>query len=80
MCGEKEVATMWVSLIGNKDGVYIDPKNCNAAVDYEKAVNFKDVKMFGVNRLVIKRLDNGDLKIVQAGGYNRFRCLFVYLY
>ena len=71
---------MNVTLIGNKKDVYIDPRNNNAYVDYLKAVNFKDVNMYGVNNLVIKRDDCGNLKIIQAGGYNRMRGLFVDMY
>ena len=71
---------MTVTLIGNKNGVYIDPKNNNAVLDYSQAKNFQEVKLYGVNHLVIRRDDNGAIKIVQAGGYNRIRGLFTDLY
>lgn len=71
---------MNITLIGNKKDVYIDPRNNNALIDYKKAINVNDVKMFGVNNLVIRRYDNGEFKIIQAGGYNRLRGLFVDLY
>ena len=71
---------MTVSLIGNKRGVYIDPRNNNAVVDYASAVNMSEVKMYGVNHLVIERFDDGAMRIVQAGGYNRMRGLFVDMY
>ena len=70
---------MTITLLGNKDGVYIDTSN-NANVNYEDALNIHDVKLFGVNNLVIRRNDDGKMKIVQAGGYNRFRGLFTDLY
>ena len=69
-----------ITLIGNKEGVYIDPGNWNAYVDYTKAINYKDVKMYGVNNLVINREADGTMKIIQAGGYNRMRGLFCDLY
>lgn len=71
---------MTITLIGNKDGIYIDPKNNNAMVDYKTCTNYGEVKMFGVNNLVIRREADGTMKIVQTGGYNRFRGLFVDLY
>lgn len=71
---------MKITLIGNKRGVYINPVDNNAFVDYNKAVNIKDVNLFGVNNLVIRRNEDGGLKIVQAGGYNRIRGLFTDLY
>ena len=71
---------MSITLIGNKEGVYIDARNNNAIVDYEKAVNINEVKMFGVNHLVIDRNEKGEMKIIQAGGYNRTRGMFVDLY
>lgn len=65
---------------GNKYGVYIDPVNCNAYVDYTQAVNYKDINICGVNGLVIERGEDGTMKIIQAGGYNRMRGLFCDLY
>lgn len=71
---------MIITLLGNKDGIYIDPRNNNAILDYTKAENIKEVKMYGVNHLVIRRSDNGEMRVVQAGGYNRLRGLFTDLY
>lgn len=71
---------MTISLIGNKEGIYIDPTTCNAYVDYEKAVNIDEVNLSGVNNLVINREANGSIKIIQAGGYDRERGLFCDLY
>lgn len=71
---------MRITLIGNKEGIYIDPRNCNAYVNYNKAINVNDVNFFGVNNLVISIGNNGEMKIIQAGGYNRIRGLFVDLY
>lgn len=68
---------MQVTLIGNKKGIYIDPRNNNAFINWEKAKNIKQIKMFGVNHLVVRRFKDESLLIVQAGGYNRFRGLFV---
>lgn len=71
---------MSITVIGNKQGLYIDPRNNNAYVDYKQATNHKEVKMFGVNNLVIHRYNDGSMKIIQAGGYNRIRGLFVDMY
>lgn len=71
---------MKIGLIGNKNGVYIDPRNNNACVDYTRAVNFTKVNFDGVNHLIINRKDDGELTIVQAGGYNSERGLFTDLY
>ena len=70
---------MKITLLGNKDGVYIDSYN-NAYVNYEEALNIQDVKLFGVSNLVIRRYDDGKMKIVQAGGYNKLRGFFTDLY
>lgn len=71
---------MKITLLGNKDGVYINPITNSAHVNYEEALNIKDVKLFGVNHLVIRRYDDGKMKIVQSGGYNRLRGFFTDLY
>ena len=71
---------MTITLIGNKEGIYIDPTNCNAYMDYKKAVNIQEVNFSGVNNLVINREKDGSFKIIQAGGYDRERGLFVDLY
>lgn len=77
---EEDMYGVSVTLVGNKKGVYIDPTNCNACVDYTLAVNYKDVNMFGVNNLAIERTEDGTMRIFQAGGYNRIRGLFCDLY
>lgn len=71
---------MSITLIGNKEGVYIDPRNNNCICDYTKAENFREVNMYGVNHLVIRRRANGSMKIVQANGYNRIEGLFQRMY
>lgn len=71
---------MTVTLTGNKQGIYIDPINCNAYVDYTQAINYKDVKIYGVNHLVIDRKEDGSMKIILAGGYSWMRGLFCDLY
>lgn len=71
---------MHVTLIGNTDGVYVDPRNCNAYVDYTEAVNYKNVKMYGVNHLVIRRKADGEMKIIQANGFNMAEGMFNRLY
>ena len=78
------LAAVTVSLVGNKDGVYIDSRNCNAYVDYEEAENFAEVNMQDVNHLVIVRLYKVGrgyvMRIVQASGYSFDRGLFIDMY
>ena len=78
------LAAVTVSLIGNKDGVYIDSRNCNAYVDYEEAENYSEVDMQDVNHLVIVRLYKPYrgyvMRIVQASGYSLDKGLFCNMY
>ena len=78
------LAAVSVTLVGNKDGVYIDSRNCNAYVDYEKAENYSEVDMQDVNHLVIVRLYKPYrgyvMRIVQASGYSLDRGLFIDMY
>ena len=78
------LAAVSVTLVGNKDGVYIDCRNCNARVDFEQAENFAEVNMQDVNSLVIVRLYKADrgyvMRIVQASGYSLDRGLFIDMY
>lgn len=71
---------MKTCVFGNTKDFYIDPKDCSAYVDYTKAVNYKDVKLDGVNNLIIRRNDSGEMKIIQAGGYDKDRGMFVDMY
>lgn len=71
---------MTITLIGNKNNVYINPQNNSAILDYRQAINFQAVNLYGVNHLVIRRETDGSTKIIQAGGYNRIRGLFTDLY
>ena len=78
------LAAVSVTLVGNKDGVYIDSRNCNAYVDFEQAENFAEVNMQDVNHLVIVRLYKACrgyvMRIVQASGYSLDRGLFIDMY
>ena len=78
------LAAVTVTLVGNKDGVYIDCRNCNAYVDYEEAENFAEVNMQDVNHLVIVRLYKPYrgyvMRIVQASGYSLDRGSFIDMY
>ena len=78
------LAAVSVTLVGNKDGVYIDCRNCNANVDFEQAENFADVNMQDVNSLVIVRSYKAGrgyvMRIVQASGYSLDRGSFVDMY
>ena len=78
------LAAVSVTLVGNKDGVYIDSRNCNACVDFEQSENFAEVNMQDVNHLVIVRLYKAGrgyvMRIVQASGYSLDRGLFIDMY
>ena len=78
------LAAVSVTLVGNKDGVYIDSRNCNAYVDYEEAENYSEVDMQDVNHLVIVRLYKPYrgyvMRIVQASGYSLDKGLFCNMY
>lgn len=71
---------MYITLTGNKDGIYIDPVTCNACVNYTDATNINDVDISDANNLVIHRDEDGRIKIIQVGGYSPERGLFVDLY
>lgn len=75
---------MKITLVGNKTGVYIDPVDNNAYIDYTKSENYADVNFAGVNNIVVTRFVKayrGEvLRIVQAGGYTADRGLFVDCY
>lgn len=71
---------MTVTLYGNKDGVFIDPRNCNAYVFYSSARNYSEVDMEGVNHLVIRREGYGEMYITQASGYTYDRGMFIDMY
>ena len=78
------LAAVSVTLVGNKNDVYIDSKNCNAYVDFEQAENFAEVNMQDVNHLVIVRLYKPYrgyvMRIVQASGYSLDKGLFCNMY
>lgn len=71
---------MKITLTGNKSGIYIDPRNNNAFVDYKAAENFSEVNLCGVNHLAIHREENGAMRIFQASGYNSDRGMFTDMY
>ncbi len=64
-------------ITGNKDGIYIDPRNCEAHIDARKATNYSNIDFNGVNNISIHRYDNGQFYIFQAGGYTADRGLFI---
>ena len=68
------------TITGNKDGIYIDPRNCETHIDARKATNYNTIDFTGVNGISIYRYDNGDFYIFQAGGYTPDRGLFCDMY
>lgn len=71
---------MKITVIGNTNGIYIDSTNNNAYVDYTTTENYKSVNMTGVEHIVIRRNDDGKMKIIQANGYTPYLGLFNKLY
>lgn len=71
---------MKAAIIGNRRGIYISPFDNEAFVVPSQIVNYDDVNMEGVNNVVIRRSDSGEMKIVQAGGWTCDRGMFVDLY
>lgn len=74
---------MKITLIGNDNGIYINPTNNNAYIDYDLSENFEEVKndgLDGVNHLVIRRENDGKMKIVQVNGWTATDGIFNRLY
>lgn len=74
---------MKVNVIGNTDGIYINPRNCEAAIDPEYlkyAINYSEVNLDGANNAIVKRYDDKSIKIIQVGGYTCDRGLFCDMY
>ena len=70
---------MNITLLGNKAGVYIDSNN-RAFVDYTTATNYGNINMDNVSHLMIRRSDEGNLRIIQAAGYSAERGIFIDCY
>jgi hypothetical protein len=71
---------MYITLIGNKKDIYIDPTNCRCYIDYACADNYNKINFDGVDSLIVNRDENENLHIVQTGGWTSDRGLFVDLY
>ena len=69
-----------VYVYGNTQGIYTNPCNCEAYVDYTQATNYDEVDMEGVNNIHIRREKDGTMKIFQANGYSYDKGLFSQLY
>jgi len=69
-----------ISIVGNKHGVYIDSRNCNAYLDITRAENYDCIDFTGVNHVVVYRYDDGKFYISSTGGYTEERGLFCDLY
>lgn len=67
-------------ITGNKEGIYIDSRNCETYIQSEKCENYKAVDFDGVNGLVVYRDNEGKMYIVQASGFSDNRGLFVDMY
>ena len=71
---------MTAQVIGNRTGIYIDPRTNHAHITPERCSNCSAVNLEGVNHLVIDRDNAGNMEIVQASGYTPERGLFCDLY
>lgn len=68
------------TIAGNKRGIYIDPRNCEAFIDVTKAINYSGIDFEGVNGIHVYRYNDGRFFIAQAGGYTQERGMFCDLY
>lgn len=71
---------MFIKLVGNKEGVYINPVTAEAVLDLEKATNYDKVSLQDANNVVVYRNHQGDFWISSVGGYSIDRGLFCDLY
>ena len=71
---------MTATIIGNKANIYIDPITNNAFIDPQDTTNHEKIDFTGVNHLVIRRNDAGEMVIIQASGYTPEKGLFTILF
>lgn len=69
-----------IKLIGNKEGIYINPVNCDACIELEGAVNFEKVSLEGANNVVVYRNQQKEYWISEVGGYTEERGFFCDIY
>ena len=58
--------TIRIKVVGHKEGIFIDPVTCEAAIDIRKATNFDRIDLTGVNSAVVYRNQQGDFWISQS--------------
>lgn len=64
------------SVTGNKNGIYINPKNCEALINPAEATNTLIIDFKGVNKVNINRAGSGDFYIFSVSGYTYEKGLF----
>lgn len=69
-----------MSVIGNKDGLYISPCTCYAYIDITEAENYSQLNTEGMNGGVIYRYPDGKFYVCQVGGYTEERGAYCDLY
>lgn len=67
---------MKVSVLGNRKGIYIDPRDCMAYLDVSEAGNYDKVRHDFIYATV-RREDNGSFNLVQIQGYNPTEGVFI---
>lgn len=66
-----------ITVIGNKQGIYIDPIDNYAYINICKCINYNSINFEGINHVVVYREESGEMWICQAGGYTYDRGLFI---
>lgn len=59
---------MIVTIVGNKDGIYIDPRNCESYIDPKDCINYDKIKGIDTyNHAVVYREKDGTMWFAQVG-------------
>lgn len=64
---------------GNKEGIYINPCNCEALLDIREAANFNNIDFTGCNDIAVNRNESGNFYIFQVSGYTYEEGLFCHM-
>lgn len=68
------------SVTGCKEGIYINPRNCEARINIKDATNADKINSEGVTHVCINRATNGTFYIFQASGYTPDKGMFIDMY
>lgn len=68
------------NVVGSRCGIYSDACTCYAYINPLDTTNYKEVNFDGVNGITVYRKDDGEMTIVQAGGWSQGRGIFCDMY